>query len=127
MRFKYLVIPVLMILTLACSKEQEVDGCSDNLAELILGSFEVETPDGKGIVTFKDDGSWTDPDNVLLSVNIGGIWLTDKTYIVKSQTLLEVKVQDDNGSRTAEYVIIRSSCEEITFTYEGIEATLVRI
>lgn len=64
MKMNSLALVILMFLAFSCSKEKQAE-CPEELSELILGSFEVDSPDGIGIVTFKDDGTWLDPDNVL--------------------------------------------------------------
>lgn len=126
MKFKLFVMASFLTLALSCSKEDPGLDCPDTLEELIVGSFEIENPLASGTVTFNSDGTWSDPDQVLLHAKINEEWLDEKTYTVLSETALELQVAKGSSSQKAEYKVESSTCSEIVVSYFGIELTMTR-
>ena len=126
MKFKLLVSTFSLCLAFSCSKADLEPTCPQSLEELIIGSFSIEDPLASGQVTFNSDGTWSDPNQVLLHAKANGEWLDEKTYTVLSETSLELRVAKGSNSQTAEYKVESSSCAEIVISYFGFELTLER-
>lgn len=60
-------------------------------------------------------------------MKLNGVWLTDKTYEIISETEIQVKVSDGTFDQSALYSITQKSCSEITISYEGLEVTMFSV
>lgn len=110
---KNLLLGLLFIsLFLSCTKEDNCDNTS--LATTLIGEWTVSTFGVVlGDVEFLTDGTLIDVDNVLLSDELAGGPVENKTYIVQSDTLMTLQGIKEGQMISFDFQVLSFSCSEV--------------
>ncbi|MEM6380050.1 MAG: hypothetical protein AAF705_17785 [Bacteroidota bacterium] len=127
MKFNFLATLTLVGLILFATGCSEEDCIPPGLAANIVGSwtesFTNET------VEFAADGTFTDPNDALISGEINGIVLNIKTYTVSGDTLITLTAAEAGGQfLSSDFEVANNACDEIMLSepFFNISTTLTR-
>lgn len=116
----------ILLVAAACKKDDKCEE-GDDLALVIVGRWDVKVFGLiAGEVEFKADGTLIDVNNVIIDGQSGGMDLEDKSYVVLSNSLLQVRAEDGGQSVEHNLDITSYSCDEIRTTIVGFEVVLDR-
>lgn len=113
-----------LIIFLGMGTSCKKDSCDPpEVSENIIGNWKAKNTEN--YVEFKNDGTYTDDNEYLYGVSIGGINYSDRTYAISGDTLkLTVSDPAGSGSSTKNYMIDANKCQEIVIsTSLGITIT----
>lgn len=127
MKIVKLVLLLVAISVMSCSKEEVATCTVSSLKEAIVGKWSVKAlGQDIGQVEFKADGTLVDPDDVLISGSVNGISLTEKTYSLDGNTKLKVKAAQGSNYLSSDLDINNFNCNELQASMIGIPATFTR-
>ena len=123
----YFFLASLTLAFVSCGKDDDDCNNPGDLDTVIVGEWGV-TAIGipLGTVTFNANGTLTDEDDVLIGGEIGGVMFDQKSYEVKSNTLLELTASDGTNSISTDANITSYTCDEIEGDIQGIDFTMQR-
>jgi hypothetical protein len=112
----------------SCSKDEPYNCDDTNLATTIIGPWTVEALGADGEVEFLADGTLLDPEDAISGGSINDIPLTERSYAVIGDTILEIESAAVGGtpSFAFEYPVTSYSCDEIAIEVFGFPAKFVR-
>lgn len=117
-------LPFLFFFTLSIFSCGSEDCTVPTLAENIIGSWEVAL--NKSTVEFKTDGTLIDPTEILISGEINGTILDEKSYEVEDASTLTVRASKGSQFVEVSYQVIKNECNEITLEVLGFATDLRR-
>jgi hypothetical protein len=115
-----------LLVMVACQKDKKC-ALEGDLSVLIVGRWDVEVFGFlAGEAEFLADGTLIDADGVFINVEIGGVVLDQKSYVVISDSLIIVRAENGDLSQETEIEVTSYSCEEIKTNVFGFAVTLDR-
>ena len=127
MKFKfgfYFLMVFTLILT-SCGKDDDCDETS--LSSVIVGEWNLNAlGSNMGSAEFRSDGTLVDEDDILISGEINGIVLEDKTYTISGDSLITLRVATGSNALTAELPVTSFDCNEIQSSVAGIDVSFNR-
>ncbi len=118
----FLVVIGMVFVISACSEDECV---APGISENIIGSWKVTA--GTGVVEFKTDGTFTDPDDDLIGGEINGEVLDQKTYSVTTDSLfVEAASATSSNAVSAAFPVEGNECDKITVSLIGTNVDFIR-
>ena len=125
MKNVFLGFLALLVVTLVSCTQEDETCIAPAIATNIIGTWDVSISGGS--VTFNTDSTFVDPSGALLSGEINGVELTEKTYSVTNDSLYlraGSPLSSDNVSMTVP--VTKNECDVITITAIGVPLNLNR-
>jgi hypothetical protein len=113
------------VLILASCTDKDETCVAPDVATNIIGLWDISISGGS--VTFNTDSTFIDPSGALLSGEINGVELTEKTYSVTNDSLYlraGSPLSSDNVSMTVP--VTKNECDVITVTVIGVPLNMNR-
>lgn len=121
-RVLFLVVIGMVFVISACSEDECV---APGVSENIIGNWKVTA--GTGVVEFKTDGTFTDPDDDIIGGEINGEILDQKTYTATSDSLfVEAASATSSNAVSATFPVEGNECDKITVSLIGTNVELTR-
>ena len=123
MKNLFLGFLAFFVVTLVSCTQEDETCVAPAVATNIIGTWEVSVSGGN--VTFNTDNTFLDPSGALLSGNINGVELTEKTYSVTADSLYlraGSPLSSENVSVTVP--VTKNECDVITITITVIGVPL---
>ncbi|MCF8237766.1 MAG: hypothetical protein K9I85_06395 [Saprospiraceae bacterium] len=103
-----LLMPVLLLMA-SCKK----DDCeAPPVGENIVGTWKVDSQ--SGTVVFQEDGTLLDPNDLLISGEVNGMVLDEKTWMLIPGDYLLLTASNQSSSLESEFYIARNDCNRIS-------------
>ena len=118
---KSLLFLFLVFALVACNKDKEEECIPPAVEKNILGAWSGiakvdDLTSDPFDVTFNEDGTYADPEELLLGGEINDIVLTDRTWKIEANRLI-LRVSKGFNALSLEYIIKENSCDKIVIEY----------
>ena len=116
------IIALVLFMT-ACTQD---NNCTPPAVEQnIIGTWTVTQ--GTGVVEFKTNGTFTDPDDDILGGSINNDTFSVKTYSIANDTLFTKAASPTTPNMIkVNFPIEKNECDKITISISGISGVLTR-
>jgi hypothetical protein len=127
MKNLFFILFSLLILA-SCSKDEPYICDNTNLGTTIIGPWTVKALGTSASIEFLEDGTLIDPEDAISGGSINDIPLTERTYSVIGDTILEIEsaTADGNASFAFEYPVSSYNCDQVDLEVFGIPAKFTR-
>jgi len=126
---KFLLVSLLTIgLFSSCGDDEETcDPETLTLSSAIVGSWSISSQGANlGEVEFLADGTLVDPNGVMISGEINGMSLDDKSYRTTGNETLSLRAESGSNFQESELPITSFGCDEILAQFAGRPITFTR-
>ncbi|MEO6132777.1 MAG: hypothetical protein ABIQ02_13090 [Saprospiraceae bacterium] len=117
---------ITLLLTISCKKDECTPG---NLDTNIIGSWNVTSVAGDlGTVEFHANGTLVDSNNALIAAESMGQLLSEKTFMVPSNTTVHIHASNTSGTTSInnDYSVTSYTCNQIFVSLQGFNVILTR-
>ncbi|MEE9439576.1 MAG: hypothetical protein V3V14_11290 [Saprospiraceae bacterium] len=122
-KFKFLFLAFSTIVFFSsCGSDCELT----TLEEVIVGEWKLSLGDNNGEIEFLKGGALSDPDDVLLGGEIGGVKLDQKTYTIINENTFSVRAEGGSNFLETEFDVESFDCDKITLNIIGLNFDMKR-
>lgn len=115
-----LLIPAVLLVS-SCRK----DDCeAPPVGENIVGTWKIEGQSGS--VVFLEDGTLLDPNDLLISGEVNGMVLDEKSWMIIPGDYLSLTAANQSSSLGSEFYIARNDCNRISLEVFFVTVDLKR-